>query len=211
MIRIAILASGNGSNVEAILEAIRAKRLHAEPVVVVTNQPEAGVIQIAKRFSVPCHVIPHTGLSREAHEQQIIDTLSPLELDYIVLAGYMRVFTERFIYAFNLPGEFRIINIHPSLLPDFPGPHAYKDVFEAGIKTSGITVHFVDDGVDTGPIISQAYLERQDDDTLDSFIQRGLALEHQLYPKVLEDISQGRIRTEIAPDSYRVIVTRTPI
>lgn len=207
-IRIALFASGQGSNVEAILEAIRARRLDADPICIVTNQPNAGVIQVAKRFSVPCYIIPSTGLTREAHEEKIIQVVSPLQPDYVVLAGYMRLFTEKFIYAFNSPGCLRIINIHPALLPDFKGADGYGDVFKAGVKTSGITVHFVDEGMDTGPIIAQAYFERHDDDTLETFKARGLEVEHALYPKVLQDISQGLIQTEIDPETYGVIVTR---
>jgi formyltetrahydrofolate-dependent phosphoribosylglycinamide formyltransferase len=179
----------------AILQAIKDRTLDAQVSVVVSNNPEAPALEIARSFGVPAVAVSHRGLSREAHELQVIQALSQYKVDYVVLAGYMRVLTSTFLNQFRDPaGHFRIINIHPSLLPAFPGANGYEDAFAAGVNESGVTVHLVDELVDHGPILAQEKFRRLDDDTIESFKQRGLAVEHQLLPSVLQTISKEGIR-----------------
>jgi phosphoribosylglycinamide formyltransferase 1 len=190
-ISIAILVSGRGSNMKAILEAIQRGELDASVSVVLSNNPSAAALDIAREHNVPALAVPSKGKAREEHEQEVLATLAKYEIDYVVLAGYMRVLTPVFLNAFKgADGNFRVINIHPSLLPDFPGANAYEDAFAAGVTESGITVHLVDEAVDHGPILEQARFPRLPSDTLESFKARGLAVEHQLFPRVLQRIAK---------------------
>lgn len=194
-LKLAIFASGRGSNMKAILQSIADGRLDARVVAAVCNEEGAGALQIADEFSVPSICIPHAGMKRRQHEEKILAALSRFDIDFIVLAGYMRILSPAFLQSFKDPaGFFRVINIHPSLLPAFPGVDAYKDAFDAGVEVSGITVHLVDEQVDHGPILAQTEFARQPGDTLESFRARGLALEHKLYPKVLQQIAQEGVR-----------------
>lgn len=183
---------------KAILDAVRARELDAKVQLVFSNNADAGALEIARQYEVPVMAIASKGKPREQHEQEVLDCLAKYELDFVVLAGYMRVLTPRFLQAFrHSAGYFRVINIHPSLLPAFPGANAYEDAFNYGIKVSGITIHLVDEKVDHGPILAQETFARLEDDTLESFKSRGLALEHSLYPKVLQQISQHGIESLI--------------
>ncbi len=194
-IRLAILVSGRGSNMEAILQAIREKELAATVEVVLSNNPLAQALETARLFGIKTEAIDSKGLTRQQHEENVIEALMNYSIDYVVLAGYMRILTPFFLQHFQDPaGYYRVINIHPSLLPAFPGKSAYDEAFEHGVRLSGITVHLVDDQIDHGPILAQEPFPRLENDTLDSFKARGLAVEHELYPAVLQDISQNGIR-----------------
>lgn len=194
-ISIAILVSGRGSNMKAILSAIREGELDATVPVVISNSAEAPALDIARSFNVPAVSIPNSGLTRQQHEQCVLGELSKHKIDFVVLAGYMRVLTPHFLKEFRHPdGYYRVINIHPSLLPAFPGAHAYEDAFAYGVRLSGITVHLVDEAVDHGPILAQATFPRLPEDTIESFRARGLQIEHELYPAVLNEIAQSGIK-----------------
>ncbi len=207
-ISIAILVSGRGSNMKAILDAVRAGELDAKVAVVLSNNPDAEALELAGRYDVPAVAIASKGKNRQQHEQEVLNCLAKYEVDFVVLAGYMRVLTPSFLQAFrHSAGYFRVINIHPSLLPAFPGANAYEDAFNYGVKVSGSTVHLVDEQVDHGPILAQAAFTRLDSDTLESFKGRGLALEHSLYPKVLQQISQDGIELLLGTSSKPTAVS----
>lgn len=195
-LKLAIFVSGRGSNMGAILDAINGGRLDAEVEVVVSNNPQAPALNLAEMAGVRTLVVSHKGLEREEHERLILEGLGAYSPDFIVLAGYMRVLSPYFLKAFRASGKdadggdyFRVINIHPSLLPAFPGAHAYEDAYAYGVKLAGITVHLVDEKVDHGPILAQETFPRLDRDSLESFKERGLALEHILLPEVLQSIA----------------------
>lgn len=198
-LNIALLASGRGSNAKAIHQAILENRLDARIQCLACNIEDAPVAAWAREVGIPTYVIPHRGLTREAHEAQVLSELLAYKIDYLVLAGYMRLMTPGFLYAFAGEYHYRVVNIHPSLLPAFPGAHAYEDAFAYGVKLSGVTVHFVDEQVDHGPILLQECFPRLETDTLEDFKARGLALEHQVYPKALQLLAENRIIVE--PDS----------
>jgi phosphoribosylglycinamide formyltransferase-1 len=188
------MASGRGSNLQAILAAIESRQVDAKSALVITNDASAPALEIARKYAVPAKGIPSAGLTRSAHEAAVHEELANHKIDYLVLAGYMRILTKEFLQPFKDPrGFYRVINIHPSLLPAFPGKHAYEDAFNYGVKLSGITIHFVDEEVDHGPILAQESFPRLIDDTLETFKARGLAVEHKLYPQVLQMLAQGRI------------------
>lgn len=193
-IKLAILVSGRGSNLKAILSQIQEKGLDATVEVVISNEPEAPALQIARDFSVPAMAVPSAGISRSGHEQALLSGLSHYTIDYVVLAGYMRILSVQFLSHFKHHlGFYRVINIHPSLLPAFPGKSAYEDAFAYGVKLSGITIHLVDEKVDHGLILAQEAFPRLAEDTLEAFKARGLAVEHKLYPKVLQQIADNQI------------------
>jgi phosphoribosylglycinamide formyltransferase 1 len=193
-INLAFMASGRGSNLQAILSAIKAGQVDAKPLLVISNDAKAAALDVAREFSVEAKAIPSAGISRSEHEARVHEELALYRIDYLILAGYMRILTKEFLRPFKDPrGFYRIINIHPSLLPAFPGKNAYEDAFNYGVKLSGITIHFVDEEVDHGPILAQESFPRLDDDTLESFKKRGLSVEHKLYPAVLQMLAQGRI------------------
>jgi phosphoribosylglycinamide formyltransferase-1 len=189
---IAIFVSGRGSNMKAILDAKARGQLAADIAVVVSNNPDAPALEIAKQHGIATIAISHRGLTRDEHEEKLLAALAPLKIDFVVLAGYMRILTSKFLQAFrHADGYFRVINIHPSLLPAFPGAAGYDEAFAYGVRLSGITVHLVDEQVDHGPILAQECFPRFEDDTLETFKARGLELEHQLYPAVLQRIAQA--------------------
>lgn len=195
-ISIAILVSGRGSNMEAILEAIAEGKLNATVPVVLSNNPDAVALETARKHGVNAVAVPNRGLTREQHEDAVIAELRKYDIDYVVLAGYMRVLTPKFLTEFRdkAAGYFRVINIHPSLLPAFPGADAYGEAFAHGVLVSGITIHLVDEQVDHGPILAQESFQRFDGDTLESFKKRGLEVEHRLYPAVLQKIATHGIK-----------------
>jgi phosphoribosylglycinamide formyltransferase-1 len=179
---------------ESILRAIRAGELDASAVVVISNNPEAPALEIARQFGIPAVAIESKGLSRQKHEQLVLEKLAEYPVDYVVLAGYMRILSAEFLTSFRHPaGYYRVINIHPSLLPAFPGKSAYEDAFAHNVRVSGITVHLVDDQVDHGPILAQEAFDRLEADTLETFKARGLAVEHKLFPAVLQRIAREGI------------------
>jgi phosphoribosylglycinamide formyltransferase-1 len=194
LIKIAILVSGRGSNMEAILRAIKNNQLQAKVEVVISNNPEALALSTARKYGVHAVAIDSKGLSREEHERRVLSELAMHEIDYVVLAGYMRLLSAKFLQEFrHRHGYYRVINIHPSLLPAFPGASAYEDAFAAGVKQSGITIHLVDEKMDHGPILSQKSFPRLDGDTIDTFKARGLQIEHELFPACLQEIASGGI------------------
>lgn len=207
-IKLAILVSGRGSNMEAILAAIEKGQLDAEVAVVLSNNPEAPALAIAERAGIAAVAIDSKRMNRQEHERLVIERLSTYSIDYVVLAGYMRILTPYFLKHFEDPaGFYKVINIHPSLLPSFPGKSAYEDAFAHGVRVSGVTVHLVDDKVDHGPILAQEPFPRLDDDTLEKFKARGLAIEHLLYPAVLQRISHEGIRILPQPSHQKVAST----
>jgi len=189
-LKLAVLVSGRGSNLEAILKAIRNGALDATVEVVISNKPEVKALDIAREHGIKTVTIESAGVTRKEHEERVVAELQTHVIDFIVLAGYMRVLSPYFLGHFkDSAGLFKIINIHPSFLPAFPGKDAYADAFTAGVQESGITIHLVDEEVDHGPILAQRKFPRQANDTLESFKSRGLALEHVLFPEVLQRIA----------------------
>jgi len=192
-LRIAVFASGSGSNFQAIADAIAAKKLHASIGLLVCDRPQALVVERAKQDGVEAFVFrPKEYASREQYEAEIVKLLQTQEIDLIVLAGYMRLITDRIVK----PYYGKMINIHPSLLPSFPGVNAIAQALEYGVKTTGVTVHFVDGGLDSGPIIAQRSLEVDEGETGDALAVRIHALEHELLPQVIRWIHEDRVRLE---------------
>jgi len=187
-IKIASLASGRGSNLQAIMDACASGAINGSVVLVLTDNPEAYAIERAKASGIPFKVIPRKGFnSRESFDSALADAVEESGADLVCLAGFMRVISPTFLSRF--PG--RVINIHPALLPSFPGLHAQRQALEHGVKVTGCTVHFVDEGVDTGPIIAQSAVEVLPGDTEETLSARILRHEHSLYPKAIQMISSG--------------------
>ncbi|HEY0465733.1 MAG TPA: phosphoribosylglycinamide formyltransferase [Polyangiaceae bacterium] len=190
-LNLGVLVSGVGSNLQAILDAISAGTLNARVKVVIANRPGAQALERARAAGVSALTIPHKDFaSREAFDRALIQALREADVNWVVLAGFMRVLTPEFLSSY--PG--RIINIHPSLLPAFPGMDAAKQAFEYGVKLTGCTVHFVDHGVDSGRIIAQRAVPVEAGDDLASLAARIHSAEHALYVEVLREIAAGQIR-----------------
>jgi phosphoribosylglycinamide formyltransferase 1 len=187
-----ILISGRGSNFLAIADAIAARRLDAEIAVVISNRAEAPGIAAAQERGLHTITMGSKGLDREAYDRQLIDELRKSRVDLVCLAGYMRILSGHFIREFHQ----RILNIHPSLLPAFPGLDAQHQAWDHGVKVSGCTVHFVEEGLDSGPIISQAVVPVLDDDTAESLSARILKEEHRIYPEAIGLVLSGKYRIE---------------
>jgi phosphoribosylglycinamide formyltransferase-1 len=188
---LAILISGRGSNMQAIHRAIQEGRLQARLALILSDNPSAAGLDYARRHGIPTEVVERAkGETREAHDQRMLEKLRAHAADFIALAGYMRLLSGEFIRAF----AGRIVNIHPSLLPAFPGLHAQRQALEAGEKSAGCTVHFVDEGCDTGPIIAQRVVPILPEDTEETLSARILEQEHQLYPACLQEIAEGRVK-----------------
>jgi phosphoribosylglycinamide formyltransferase-1 len=179
--KLGILLSGRGSNFEAIADSIRAGRLHAEIAVVISNRADAPGLESAKRRGLNAVLIPSKGRVREEHDAEVIAALKHAQVDLICLAGYMRLLSPEFIRAF----PNRIVNIHPSLLPAFPGMDAQKQALDYGAKVTGCTVHFVDEHLDHGPIILQKTVPVQDGDDVHSLSARILEQEHAAYSEAI--------------------------
>lgn len=185
--RVAVFASGSGTNLQAIIDA---DIQTIEIAVVFTNNPDAYAIERAKKHNIQVEIIDHKNYkTREEYEKHIIKVLGPYKLNLIVLAGFMRILSTVFVRAY----KNKIVNIHPALLPSFPGINAVKQALEYGVKYTGVTVHFVDEGVDTGPIILQSVVEIKDEDTEDTLLEKIHEVEHRIYPKAIELISSGEI------------------
>jgi phosphoribosylglycinamide formyltransferase-1 len=192
-VRLAVLLSGRGSNFAAIHDAIVRGELDAEIVCVISNRPNAPGIERAHALGLPAHVIDHRSFaSREAHETEVLRVLADARPDFIALAGYMRLLSPAFIAAYPM----RIINIHPSLLPAFPGVDAQAQAIAYGVKVSGCTVHFVDENLDAGPIIVQRTVDVLDDDDASSLSARILEEEHRAYVEALRKLDEGGYRVE---------------
>ena len=190
--RLGILISGRGSNFLAIADAIAALRLDAEIAVVISNRPDAPGIAAAEERGLHALALASKGLDREAYDRRLIDELRKSRVDLVCLAGYMRILSGQFIREYHR----RILNIHPSLLPAFPGLDAQHQALEHGVKVSGCTVHFVEEGLDSGPIICQAVVPVLEDDTAESLSARILKEEHRIYPEAIALVVSGRYRIE---------------
>jgi phosphoribosylglycinamide formyltransferase-1 len=191
--RIAVLLSGRGSNFEALADSVAAGRIpNAEIGLVVSNREGAQGIDKARARGIETCVIPSKGLEREAYDKLVVAALKEKKVDLVCLAGYMRLLSAYFVAAF--PG--RIVNIHPSLLPAFPGLESQRQALEHGAKFSGCTVHFVDENLDAGPIILQAVVPIQDDDTESALSDRVLREEHRIYSEAVRIVLEGRYRIE---------------
>jgi phosphoribosylglycinamide formyltransferase-1 len=185
--RLGILLSGRGSNFEAIADHIAEGRLHAEIAVVISNVESAPGLARARSRGLNAVVIPSRGKSREEFDSAAIDVLKTHDVGLVILAGFMRIFSRVFLDAFPY-----ILNIHPALLPSFPGMDVQRKAIEHGVKFSGCTVHFVDDMLDGGPIVSQAVVPVKDDDTADTLAARILKEEHRIYSEAIELVLSGR-------------------
>ncbi len=198
MIRLGVLASGGGTNLQAILDACAARRIDAAVAVVVSNVPGAGALERARRAGVATEVLPSKGVAdREAYDAALVEALRRHRVDLVCLAGYMRLVTPGFLRAFGptdaTRGCPRVVNVHPGLLPAFPGLHAQRQCVEYGARFAGCTVHFVDEGTDTGPIIVQAVVPVLPADDEAALAARILAQEHRLYPQAIHWFAQGRL------------------
>jgi phosphoribosylglycinamide formyltransferase-1 len=188
-----VLASGGGTNLQAILDAIAAGSLDARVAVVVSNEPGAGALDRARAAGVEALVIDHKAFAdRRAFDAAVVEALRARGVDLVVLAGFMRVVTDVLLGAF----PSRVVNIHPALLPAFPGVHAQAQALRHGVRIAGCTVHFVDGGTDTGPIIAQVAVPVLEDDDEASLTARILAKEHELLPRVLQWIAEGRVQVD---------------
>ena len=186
--RLAVLLSGRGSNFTAIHNAIQNGELNAEIVCVITNRPDAAGIQCARKWGYDSHVIDHREYaSREAHEAEVLRVLEHARPDYIALAGYMRLLTPSFVERYRN----RILNIHPSLLPKYPGLHPQQQALDDHASESGATVHFVNKDLDAGPIVLQQSIPVRPGDTAETLAARILEVEHQLYPRAIERVLGG--------------------
>jgi phosphoribosylglycinamide formyltransferase-1 len=190
--RLGILLSGRGSNFEAIAKSIEAGKLQAQIAVVLSNRASAPGLEIARQYGIPAVAIPSLGMDRAAYDLLLIEKLVEYKVDLVCLAGYMRLLSAGFIRAF--PG--RILNIHPSLLPAFPGLDAQHQAIDHGVKIAGCTVHFVDEFLDSGPIVKQATVPVADDDTPESLSAKILLEEHRIYSEAIEIVLSGRFRIE---------------
>lgn len=193
MTNLGVLISGSGSNLQAIIDAIAAGTLEAQVVLVISSKPDAYGLKRARDAHIPT-----IGLTREVYnerfsaDQLIAEEMRAAGVDYVVMAGYMRMVTEPLLTAF----PDRIINIHPALLPSFPGAHGIADAYNSGVKVTGVTVHFANAQYDEGPIIAQRAIDIREDDTLDTLEERIHAIEHVLYPQTLALVAQGRVNID---------------
>lgn len=191
MTRLGVLISGRGSNFQAIHKSILEGRLEAEIACVISNVPSAAGLDYARQHGLRALAMPSKGIPREVFDQHLIAALNEHRVDLICLAGYMRLLSPRFIQAF----AGKILNIHPSLLPSFPGLHAQKQALDHGVKIAGCTVHWVDEGLDSGPIIAQAAVPVLPDDTEETLSARILKEEHRLYTDALNQVIATRSRS----------------
>lgn len=202
-LRIGVLASGRGSNFEALVEAVETGRVPAVVAALVTDRATAGALDIARGHGVEAQFIdPRQYPSREAHEKAVIAALDERGVGLVCLAGYMRILGATFVRHF----EGRLLNIHPSLLPAFPGLHAQRQALEYGVKVAGATVHFVDEGTDTGPIVLQAAVLVLPGDTEETLSRRILAEEHRIYPEAVRLFAEARLTI----DGRRVHIRESP-
>ncbi len=192
MKRLGILLSGRGSNFEAIADNIAAGRLQAEIAVVISNRPEARGLEIARQRGLNAVCIPSKGLDREIYDRMVVAELRKNQVDLVCLAGFMRLLSAYFVREF----PYAILNIHPALLPSFPGLDGQHQALEHGVKVTGCTVHFVDEYLDHGPIIVQTAVPVLEDDTVESLSARILEEEHRLYTEAIRIVLSGRWRIE---------------
>jgi len=190
---IGVLISGSGTNLQAIIDAIESRRLDAKIAVVLSNKADAYGLVRAQNHRIATEVLDHKQFpSREAYDQAVVDGLRARGVELVVLAGFMRLLSPVFIKAYSN----RIMNIHPALLPSFPGLHVQKKAVEHGVRFSGCTVHFVNEECDEGPIIIQAVVPVFADDSEESLAARILKQEHRIYPRAIQLYAEGRLRVE---------------
>ena len=190
--RIGILLSGRGSNFEAIARNVAAGVIDADIAVVISNRPEAKGLETARRLGLTAVSLPSKGLDREVYDRMVVAELNQHQVDLVCLAGYMRLLSAYFVREFPL----RILNIHPALLPSFPGLDAQHQAIDHGVKVSGCTVHFVDENLDSGPILVQAVVPVANDDTADTLSARILEQEHRIYTEAINIVLSGNFRIE---------------
>ena len=196
-LRLGVLASGRGSNLQAIIDAIEAKNLDATIALVLSNKNDAMALERAKRHKIKAIFLDPKFVARKpdprrAYDENILEVLNEHDVQLVLLAGYMKIVTAVLIDAY----QWRMMNIHPSLLPSFPGLHAQQQALDAGVKVSGCTVHFVTEGIDEGPIIVQAAVPVNENDSVDSLSARILEQEHQLYPRAIQLFVEGMLAVE---------------
>lgn len=189
-LRLGILISGSGTNMQAILDATREGRLDAEVAVVISNHEDAYGLERARKAGVPAVWLDRTPYSTfHAYNDALLKTLREHEVDTVVMAGYMRLLGKQVLDAF----PDRVVNIHPALLPSFAGANGIRDAFEYGVKVTGVTVHFANENFDEGPIIAQEAVEVTEEDTIESLEAKVHAAEHRLYPHALQLLAEGRV------------------
>lgn len=194
-LKIGVLLSGSGTNLQAIIDAVAADGLPVEVAAVVSSRPDAYGIERARAAGIPVTVLDRAAYADpQAADERIVEALRAAGAEYAVMAGYMRKVTPVLLGAF----PDRVVNLHPALLPSFKGAHAIDDAWEAGVKVTGVTVHFANEEYDKGPIIAQRAVEVREDDTRASLEERIHAVEHRLYPEVLQALAEGRVT--IGPD-----------
>lgn len=190
---IGILVSGSGTNLQAIIDAIESGRLDAEVRLVVSNVPDAGALARAECHGLPTLLLDHRRFpDRAAYDARVVEALRERAIELVVLAGFNRLLSPVLVHAFPL----RIMNIHPALLPAFPGLHAQRQALEYGVRIAGATVHFVDEQTDHGPIIIQAAVPADPEDTEETLQARILAQEHRIYPEAIQLFAEGRLRVD---------------
>ena len=203
MITLGVLVSGTGTNLQALLDAIASSKLDARIGVVVSNVAEAKALQRAREAGVKTVVVDHTHYTdRRAFDAAVVEALRAHGVELVVLAGFMRLLTDVLLDAYPM----RIVNVHPALLPAFPGLHAQRQAVDYGVRVSGVTVHLVDAGTDSGPIVAQTAVPVHEGDDEESLRKRILKEEHALLPRVLQWFSEGRVTVEPAPPGKRAKV-----
>jgi phosphoribosylglycinamide formyltransferase-1 len=192
MVKLGVLVSGSGSNLQAIIDNIEGGRLEARIQIIVSNLPEVYALERARKHGLPSLVIPTKGLKREEFDQKVVEVLKAHDVELVILAGFMRIITPVLLRAYPM----RVMNIHPALLPAFPGTHVWQAEVDSGVKFAGCTVHFVDEGTDTGPIILQAVVPVYDEDTADTLNARILKQEHKIYSQAIQLYAAGKIKIQ---------------
>ncbi|OGC10948.1 phosphoribosylglycinamide formyltransferase [candidate division WOR-1 bacterium RIFOXYA12_FULL_52_29] len=193
MLKLGILISGEGSNLQAIINACESDRIPGKVVVVISNNPDAHGLERAKKHNIPVFAIDHRSYSdRNTYELEIVKVLQQHEVELVCLAGYMRIVGEVLLQRYR----GKMINIHPSLLPSFPGLHAQRQALEHGVLITGCTVHYVDEGCDTGPIIIQSAVPIMEKDDENTLAERILAQEHAIYPEAIRLIAEDKLKIE---------------
>lgn len=209
-----VLVSGSGSNLQAIIDASESGRIDAKVAVVISNKPDAYALERARRHGIEIIVVESKGYgTREDYDREIVKILKAKGVELVILAGFMRIVTPVLIKEFPM----RIMNIHPALLPSFPGLNAQKQALDYGVKFTGCTVHFVTEEVDAGPIIIQAVVPVYESDTVDSLRDRILEQEHRIYPQAIQLYCEGRLRIEgrrvriLEPDEPEYKMVENPV
>lgn len=205
--RLGILISGRGSNFEAIANNIARRKLDAEIAVVISNRAAAPGHELARERGIPLRVIPSHGMDREAYDKLLLEELDTHKVELVCLAGFMRLLSAGFVRAFPQ----RVLNIHPSLLPAFPGLDAQRQALDHGVKITGCTVHFVDEFLDSGPILLQSAVPVLDADTPESLSARILAQEHVIYSQAIQLVVEGRVTVEGRRVRIREDETQQPL